>query len=186
VTGYFEGTTTFGAGEPNETTLESAGYGDILLLALDGGVPAVEIGSEFTRAFSGTGIQLIFEVSGVDRTEFAVFAQGSSLTDEGVAGALPDPQINLLQEGILIASNNEWQTDPTAPDVQAVAEALGVNLAGQDSAMIRSLGAGLYTVVVTDVDGAVGITRVGALKVEGLNGEGEGDIGAGVWRGSDP
>ena len=161
--------------------------GALNVAALSGGTSAADITAEFTRAFSGTGIeriQLIFEVVGSDTAQYGVFAQGPSLTSEGVEGALPDPQINLLQDGSLIAANNDWQTDPTAPDVQAVAEALNVTLAEQDAAMIRTLGAGLYTVVVTDVDGAVGITRVGALNVEGLTGGGEGDITAGVWRGS--
>ena len=45
-----------------------------LFFTLGGGASAVEIGSEFTRAFSGTGIQriqLIFEVDGADPADHA-------------------------------------------------------------------------------------------------------------------
>ena len=150
-----------------------------------GGAAGAEIGAEFTRAFSGEGItrmQLIFQVFGTDTGSFAVFAQGPSLTDEGVPDAMPDPQINLLKDGTSIASNDDWEADRSAPEVARVAEALNVTLDSQDAAMIRTLGAGLYTVVVTDTGGAEGIARVGALNVRDV----VGGITSGTWTGGNP
>ena len=42
---------------------------------------------------------------------------------EGVAGTMADPQINLLRDGTLIASNNDWGTNSSASLVAQVADA---------------------------------------------------------------
>ena len=92
--------------------------GGLNVAALSGGTMTADITAEFTRAFSGIGIeriQLVFDVVGSDTARFGVFAQGPSLTNESVEGALPNPQISLLEDGALIATNDDWQTDPTAP-----------------------------------------------------------------------
>ena len=126
---------------------------------------SAEINSEFTRAFSGEGdqrIQLVFEITGSGTDEYTVFAQGPSLTSAGVSGAMADPQINLLQNNVSIASNNDWRTDSSAGRVSEVAAFYGIALNSRDAAMVRTLGAGLYTVVVTGADGGTGIVRVGA------------------------
>jgi hypothetical protein len=139
---------------------------------------SAEITEEFTRAFSGEDlqrIQLIFRIEGDGTSEYAVFAQGPSLIGPDVteSDVLADPQISLLLDGDPIASNNDWEEDPSADRTAEVAASYNITLATQDAAMVRNLGAGLYTVVVTGADGGTGITRVGAADVSDIPSSGE-------------
>lgn len=132
---------------------------------------SAEITEEFTRAFSGDGlqrIQLIFRIEGEGTSEYAIFAQGPSLVNEGVDATevLADPQISVLRDNTeTVGTNNDWGDDPNAERTSEVAAFFNITLEAQDAAMVRTLGAGLYTVVVTGADGGTGITRVGAADV---------------------
>ena len=81
---------------------------------------SAEITEEFTRAFSGDGlqrIQLIFRVEGDGTSEYAIFAQGPSLVNEGVdaSAVLADPQITLIRDNTdTVGTNNDWEDDPNA------------------------------------------------------------------------
>jgi hypothetical protein len=81
----------------------------------------------------------------------------------GVAGALQDPVLELHDEnGGLIATNDNWQDDASAADIQSS------QLAPADpreSAMIRRLNPGKYTAVVR---GANATTGVGLVEVYNL------------------
>lgn len=132
---------------------------------------SAEITEEFTRAFSGDGlqrIQLIFRVEGDGTSEYAIFAQGPSLVNEGVdaSAVLADPQITLIRDNTdTVGTNNDWEDDPNAERTSEVAASYDITLEPLDAAMVRTLGAGLYTVVVVGADGGTGITRVGAADV---------------------
>ena len=144
----------------------------LLIVDYTAGTGELSIEEEFTRAFSGDGIQriqLIFRVQGPGTKKFAVFAQGPSLELEGVAGFLEDPQIQLIRDNTeSIASNDDWQDDPNVAETQAVLTAKSFTLHPLDAALVRELPAGLYTVVVTGVGGGTGITRVGASDVDAI------------------
>ena len=79
---------------------------------------------------------------------------------------LADPQISVLRDNTeTVGTNNDWGEDPNAERTSEVAAFFNITLEAQDAAMVRTLGAGLYTVVVTGADGGTGITRVGAADV---------------------
>ena len=83
-------------------------------------------------------------------------ALGPSL--HGVGGTLQNPVLELYDKnGTLIASNDDWATDPSAAQVQAD------GLAPSDpreSALALTLTSGSYTVVVRGADDTAGIGRV--------------------------
>ena len=68
-----------------------------------------------TRALVGTGDDVLiggFIIGGEDPTKVMVRAIGPSLTSFGVAGALPDPILELHgADGSLIYENDDWRSD---------------------------------------------------------------------------
>jgi len=101
-----------------------------------------------------------FIIGGSQPKEVVVRGLGPSLLDSGVAGALLDPRIELRNaSGQLVASNDNWETDPNASRVRAF------NLAPKrsvEAALDLNLNAGTYTVIMTGVNG---ITGVGLIEV---------------------
>ena len=72
-----------------------------------------------TRGLVGTGENVMiagFIVGNGDKPILALRAVGPSLTNQGIAGALQDPTLELRDNnGALIASNDNWKTRRTAP-----------------------------------------------------------------------
>ena len=97
-----------------------------------------------------------FVVHGKGYKQVVLRALGPSLLQ--FAGRLQNPILELYDKnGTLIASNDDWATDPNAGQVQAA------GLAPSDpreSALARRLMAGSYTAVVRGVNNSVGIGRV--------------------------
>jgi hypothetical protein len=99
-----------------------------------------------------------FIIGGSQPKEVVVRAMGPSLAQAGVAGALADPTLTLVNaSGATIATNDNWQTDANSSRVSAV------NLAPTqpvESAINRTLPAGSYTAIVRGVNNATGIGLV--------------------------
>jgi len=97
-----------------------------------------------------------FVVHGKGYKQVVLRALGPSLQVN--AGRLQNPVLELYDKnGTLIASNDDWATDPNASQVQAY------GLAPSDpreSALARTLTAGPYTCVVRGVNNTVGTGRV--------------------------
>ena len=97
-----------------------------------------------------------FVVHGKGHKQVVLRALGPSLQVNG--GTLQNPMLELYDKnGTLIASNDDWATDPNADQVRAA------GLAPSDpreSALARTLTAGSYTVVVRGVNNTVGTGRV--------------------------
>jgi hypothetical protein len=124
-----------------------------------------------TRGTVSTGDNLLingFIVTGTDPKIVVLRALGPSLSDFGVSGVLPDPVLSLYNSsGTLIATNDNWQTDNStyltqngfAPDNPA------------ESATLKTLAPGAYTVVVRGKNGAQGISLAEVYEIysPGLN-----------------
>jgi hypothetical protein len=119
-----------------------------------------------TRGFVETGSNVIiggFIVGpeGSADARVAVRAIGPSLP---VAGALQDPVLELHDaDGSTMATNDNWQDDRSVDDLQAI------NLQPQDtreSAMIRTLLPGLYTVIVRGSGDATGVALVEVYNLD--------------------
>ena len=96
-----------------------------------------------------------------------VRALGPSLGARGVVSPLLDPSLQLFNSsGQIIASNNDWMTDPNAQQV------LDSGLAPTDpreAAVFTTLAAGAYTVVVPGIDGTQNIALVEVYDVDSIN-----------------
>ncbi len=120
-----------------------------------------------TRGFVGTGPNVLiggFILGGQgDTLSVLIRAIGPSLSISGVAGALPDPTMDLRDiNGVLVASNDNWMDDANSGDIPP-------NLQPTDdleSALVVTLQAGAYTAIVSGKDGVTGVGLVEVYKLQ--------------------
>lgn len=114
-----------------------------------------------TRGNVGTGDYVLisgFIVGDVDNTTVVVRAIGPSLTASGVSNPLADPMVTVYDaNGAAIASNDNWQDGVDASDLSSNGLAPTDPL---EAAIILHLPAGLYTAIVSGVDGVTGLGLV--------------------------
>jgi uncharacterized repeat protein (TIGR01451 family) len=173
-------------------TLTDGGAGDHDLIAdgviTDPGGPLLvttdaQLGNISTRSFVGTGANVQiggFIIEGPDPKTVLVRAQGPSLVDFGVTGALANPTMTLYSGSTPIAVNNNWQDPVTQCDAPAIscgdnqdiiatgldpctAATTGCTL---DSAIYVTLPPGAYTAIVSGVGGGTGVGLVGVFDVD--------------------
>ena len=114
-----------------------------------------------TRMRVGTGDDVLiggFIIQGDKQKKVLLRALGPSLGASGVAGALQDPQMTLLDStGAVIETNNNWQDGADAADVIAS----GIPPSDpREAAIVARLVPGDYTVVVSGVNNTSGIGLV--------------------------
>jgi hypothetical protein len=99
-----------------------------------------------------------FIVTGTEPKTMVLRALGPSLSGFGLSGVLANPVLKLYNSShTLIASNDNWQSDPHNADIQKNGFA-PPNLL--ESATLQTLAPGAYTVVVSGRNGAQGIGLV--------------------------
>jgi hypothetical protein len=139
---------------------KDGGTGVGLVEVYDIGEPGSTLANISTRGFVDTGDDVMiggFIIGPPDASpsRIALRAIGPS---SGVPGALQDPVLELHDgNGTLMAQNDNWQDDPNAGDISSY------QLSPADpreSAMVRSLNAGKYTVVVRGVNSSTGVGLV--------------------------
>ena len=115
-----------------------------------------------TRGFVGTGSRVLiagFIVGGNALVNNLVLirALGPSLESSGVNDALQNPTLELrTANGVLIASNNNWQDTQ-----QARIEATGVAPTDpREAALVTALPSGTYTAIVSGAGGTTGVALV--------------------------
>jgi arylsulfate sulfotransferase len=110
-----------------------------------------------TRGSVGTGDNVLisgFIVGDVESATVVVRALGPSLASFGVSGVLSDPTLTIQDaNGTVIASNDNWQDDVNAIDIQK--KGLAPPNASE-SAIVLHLPAGSYTAIVRGANGATG------------------------------
>ena len=142
-----------------------SGIGLIELYDIEQGAPANAVNiSTRGRVQAGDDVMIGgFIVGGGESQRVILRAIGPSLSARGVAGALQNPTLELVNaSGTAVASNDNWRSEQEA-------EISGSGLAPSndaESAIIRSLQPGNYTGVVR---GAGGTTGVGLVEVYRLN-----------------
>jgi hypothetical protein len=93
-----------------------------------------------------------------------VRALGPTLTDFGVAGALSDPALDLVNSsGTVIRTNDNWQDDP-AQSAQIQAAGLAPGHAAE-AALIQTVSPGQYTAIVRGSGGTTGVGLVEAYNI---------------------
>jgi len=114
-----------------------------------------------TRGLVGTGDNVLiggFIVSGNQPKTMVLRALGPSLSGFGLSNVLRDPVLNVYDaSGTLVATNDDWQSDPNLPLVEANGLA---PTNPSEAAIARGLAPGAYTVIVTGKDATPGIGLV--------------------------
>jgi arylsulfate sulfotransferase len=107
-----------------------------------------------------------FIVSGIEPKTMVLRALGPSLSGYGVSNVLPDPVLSVYDaSGSLVGYNDNWQSDLN----HSVTEANGLAPANPlESALVRTLNPGAYTVVVTGVNAASGVGLVEVYDITPL------------------
>jgi hypothetical protein len=99
-----------------------------------------------------------FIIRGTEPKTMVLRALGPSLSGFGLSGVLANPVLKLYNSShTLIASNDNWQSDPHNADIQKNGFAPPSLL---DSATLQTLAPGAYTVVVSGKNGAQGLGLV--------------------------
>jgi streptogramin lyase len=116
-----------------------------------------------TRGLVQTGDNVMiggFIIQGDGPQTVVIRARGPSL---GVAGALADPTMTIVPAGggaLLV--NDDWETDPRAPELAASGYAPGNP---KESAILVTLNPGAYTAIVSGVGGTTGVAIVEVYDV---------------------
>jgi hypothetical protein len=114
-----------------------------------------------TRGLVQTGTNVMiggFIVGGEGNARVILRAIGPSLTQSGVANALADPTLQLVDEnGSLLESNDNWRTDPDQAEIAAAGVAPQNDL---ESALLANIPPGNYTAIVAGNDSGTGVGLV--------------------------
>ena len=129
-----------------------------------------DLGNVSTRGLVGTGNSVLIGGFVVTDDSFTNQPQnilvrgiGPSLTGAGVSNALQDPTIDLHDaQGTTIASNNDWGT---SADAAALTTSGLAPSNAKESAILKTLAPGAYTVVLSGVGGGTGVGNVEAYNL---------------------
>jgi uncharacterized protein (DUF1800 family) len=124
-----------------------------------------QVGADANAAFIG------FAVGPGQTKTVLIRAVGPALTGFGVAGALPDPVIELFaaaNPNTPLLRNDNWTAD-TIGGANAFARvgAFALTAGSRDAAMVATLGPGSYSAIVRDVANRSGIALVEVYDVTG-------------------
>lgn len=113
-----------------------------------------------SRAYIASGDVLIagFVINGTGTLNLLIRGVGPGLSGQGVTDFLSDPKITLYRTDTVIASNDNWgDTNGTALAAAATQTGAFVLTNGsKDAALLATLFAGVYSVVVSGNNGAAG------------------------------
>ena len=143
----------------------ATGIGVVEVYDLDAG-KGPKLANISTRGFVQQGDDVLIGgliVVGGKPLKVVIRALGPSLEGAGVKNTLQNPTLALHNKnGTLLASNDNWQTDPAAAEI----EASGIAPKNpKESAMLHSLVPGSYTAIVRGVNGT-GIGLVEAYNID--------------------
>ena len=104
-----------------------------------------------------------FIIGGSSPHQVAIVATGPSLAASGVPATLKNPSFALVRmsDGAVIASNDDWGTDPNAAQLQAKGFAPSDP---REAGMLITLQPGAYTALVTDASGQGGTALIGVYN----------------------
>jgi hypothetical protein len=135
----------------------STGVGVVAVYEVDR--PDAPLTNISTRGQVLTGNEVMiggFVIQGSIPQQVAVVATGPSLAAYGIANALQNPTLSVVRSSdqAVIASNDNWQSDPNAGQLQSKGFAPAHAL---EAGVLLTLAPGAYTVVVQGVGGGTGV-----------------------------
>ena len=126
-----------------------------------------------TRGVVGTGSGVLIAgivIGGTTSKNVLVRAAGPALTDFGVAGALADPELRILDSSArLVAQSDNWESNPNVAEISAAFARLGAfqfKAGSRDAAVLITLPPGSYTAQVSGVGAATGVALVEAYDAD--------------------
>jgi len=101
-----------------------------------------------------------FVIGGTAAKPVVVVAQGPSLAGHGIADPLADPKLTIVRasDQAVIATNDDWQTDPNAFYI------FGYASDPKEAALLLTLPPGAYTAVVSGANGGTGVALVAVYE----------------------
>jgi hypothetical protein len=116
----------------------------------------------------GANVQIAgFVIGGATSETVLIRASGPALTPFGVAGVLPDPQLQLNSSNGVIASNTSWGGNAQIAAASAAVGAFSWGTSSTpDSAILITLPPGAYTAEVSGVSGDSGVALVEVYEVQ--------------------
>jgi hypothetical protein len=124
-----------------------------------------------TRGQVGTGANILiagFVVGGTSPKQVLIRAIGPSLAPFGVTGTLADPQLEIFNGSVRIASNDNWTGDAATQTAAGQAGAFPLALGSLDSVLLMTLAPGSYTAQVSGVAARTGVALVEIYDVDTL------------------
>lgn len=119
-----------------------------------------------SRGYVGTRDQTMiagFTLAGSGERLLLIRGIGPSLSNFGIATALPDTAISILKEANSVVQNNDWGSAPDPIAIANSAAAVGAFALGsgsRDAAVLTSLAAGSYTAHISDPGNRTGVAMV--------------------------
>ena len=144
------------------------------LLALPGEPAPAQMLNLATRlrvdAGDGVGIGG-FIIQGTEPKTVALRGIGPSLGSLDIAGALADPTLELHQDSVTLATNDNWKVRPDGSSQQAQVEVIGLAPTDNfESVIVTTLNPGTYTVILAGKNGTSGVGVVEIYDLaEGAN-----------------
>ena len=122
-----------------------------------------------SRLQVGTGANILitgFVIGGSTAKTVLIRGSGPALTQFGVAGVLPDPQLQLYSGSTLLLSDNGWGGNTQIASIAARVGAFSWGSAATpDSALLVTLAPGAYTAQVSGYSGDTGVALVEVYEV---------------------
>ena len=115
------------------------------------------------RARVGTGADILiagFSMSGPEASRLLIRGSGPALAAFGVPGTLADPDLAIVQSGVVIARNDNWPAHPLAAVAAAAATASGAFSfppASRDAALLLDYANGGYSAQVSGRNNGTGV-----------------------------
>jgi hypothetical protein len=127
-----------------------------------------------TRATVGTNdnVQIAgFVIGGAIPKTVLIRASGPALTALGVSGALADPVLELHGGPAILATNDDWSSDPAKADaIRNAGAAVGAFAwasGSKDAAILITLSPGTYSAVISGKNGGTGVALVEVYDASG-------------------
>ena len=127
--------------------------------------PEVPLTNISTRGFVQTGGNVMiggFVVQGTTPKTLAITATGPSLANFGITNGLANPTLTVVRSSdqSVVATNDNWQSDPNAAQLQASGFAPSNPF---EPGMLLTLAPGAYTAIVSGSGGSTGTSVIGVF-----------------------
>ena len=138
---------------------------------LSAAAPGQKLFNISTRATAGAGDNTLIagiSVNGSVPKRVLIRAVGPGLVQFGLTGVLAQPQLQLINNGTVVAQNTGISTSPDASAIIAASAQVGafpLPAGSADSALLVSLAPGNYSATVTGTGGATGIAIIEVYEV---------------------